>query len=93
MRLIFFFFAKSNFNRETLFYPCREYKCKDTVVSLYDLVGGNLEVKLAGNKTYAGLPSRSSGTFLLLYRLFLQRPSFVGFSFHIPTCVARETYN
>lgn len=33
----------------------------DTVISLYDLVGGNLEVKLAGNKTYMGLTSRSSG--------------------------------
>lgn len=43
-----------NFNR-------RDFKCKDTVVSLYDLVGGNLEVKLTGNKTYLGLPNRTLG--------------------------------
>lgn len=48
---------------------CREFKCKDTVISLYDLVGGNLEVKLAGNKTYIGLPSRSSGKFLSILLL------------------------
>lgn len=39
----------------------RDFKCKDTVVSLYDLVGGNLEVKLTGNKSYLGLPNRTLG--------------------------------
>lgn len=47
-------------------FNCRDFKCKDTVVSLYDLVGGNLEVKLTGNKTYLGLPNRTLGDFILL---------------------------
>lgn len=39
----------------------RDFKCKDTVVSLYDMIGGSLEVKLTGNKTYLGLPNRTLG--------------------------------
>lgn len=50
-------------------FNCRDFKCKDTVVSLYDLVGGNLEVKLTGNKTYLGLPNRMTGECELLTRL------------------------
>jgi hypothetical protein len=42
-------------------FNCRDFKCKDTVVSLYDLVGENLEVKLTGNKSYSGLPNRTLG--------------------------------
>ncbi|CAO1428660.1 unnamed protein product [Diamesa hyperborea] len=37
----------------------RDFKCKDTMVSLYDLVGGNLEIRLTGNKSYYGLPNRT----------------------------------
>lgn len=44
-------------------FNCRDFKCKDTVVSLYDLVGGNLEVKMTGNRSYLGLPNRTLGKF------------------------------
>jgi hypothetical protein len=47
--------------RNPINFNCRDFKCKDTVVSLYDLVGENLEVKLTGNKTYSGLPNRTLG--------------------------------
>ncbi|XP_058836869.1 uncharacterized protein LOC131693231 [Topomyia yanbarensis] len=36
----------------------RDFKCKDTIVSLYDLVG-NLEIKQTGNLSYPGLPNRT----------------------------------
>lgn len=52
---------KVNFLNFFSIHSSREVKCTDTVVSLYDLVGGNLEVKLTGNKSYVGLPSRSLG--------------------------------
>ncbi|XP_049541678.1 uncharacterized protein LOC125954974 [Anopheles darlingi] len=37
----------------------RDFKCKDTIVSLYDLVG-NLEIKPIGNISYTGLPNRTT---------------------------------
>lgn len=49
---------------------CRDFKCKDTVVSLYDLVGGNLEVKLTGNRTYLGLPNRTLGANMKFLPIF-----------------------
>jgi hypothetical protein len=49
-----------NFNR-------RDFKCKDTVVSLYDLVGGNLEVKMTGNKSYFGMPNRTLGEIFFFF--------------------------
>lgn len=48
-------------HRNPINFNCRDFKCKDTVVSLYDLVGGSLEVKLTGNRTYMGLPNRTLG--------------------------------
>lgn len=50
-----------NFMANPINFNCRDFKCKDTVVSLYDLVGENLEVKLTGNKSYLGLPNRTLG--------------------------------
>lgn len=38
----------------------RDIKCKDAIVSLYDLVG-NLEIKQTGNVSYPGLPNRTTG--------------------------------
>lgn len=55
----------SNSDSDPINVNCREFKCKDTVVSLYDLVGGNLEVKLTGNRTYLGLPNRTLGAYNL----------------------------
>uniref|UniRef100_A0A8D8NCV2 Collagen alpha-2(IV) chain n=1 Tax=Culex pipiens TaxID=7175 RepID=A0A8D8NCV2_CULPI len=37
----------------------RDFKCKDNIVSLYDLVG-NLEIKQTGNVSYPGLPNRTT---------------------------------
>ncbi|XP_029726008.1 uncharacterized protein LOC109409677 [Aedes albopictus] len=37
----------------------RDIKCKDAIVSLYDLVG-NLEIKQTGNVSYPGLPNRTT---------------------------------
>nr|XP_040223621.2 uncharacterized protein LOC120949998 isoform X1 [Anopheles coluzzii]XP_040223622.2 uncharacterized protein LOC120949998 isoform X1 [Anopheles coluzzii] len=37
----------------------RDFKCKDTIVSLYDLVG-NLEIKPIGNVSFTGLPNRTT---------------------------------
>ncbi|XP_058066381.1 uncharacterized protein LOC131216002 [Anopheles bellator] len=37
----------------------RDFKCKDTIVSLYDLVG-NLEIKPIGNVSYTGLSNRTT---------------------------------
>lgn len=56
-------FFTHNFVSDPINFNCREFKCKDTVVSLYDLVGGNLEVKLTGNRTYLGLPNRTLGAY------------------------------
>lgn len=49
----------------------REYKCKETLLTLYDLVG-NLEIKQAENRSYAHLPNRTFGEnlFLFLIRYF-----------------------
>ena len=41
-------------------YLCfRDFKCKDTIFSLYDLVGGDLEIKPTGNTSYPGFPNRN----------------------------------
>lgn len=38
----------------------KEFKCKETLLTLYDLVG-NLEIKQAENRSYAHLPNRTFG--------------------------------
>lgn len=45
----------------------REFKCKDTLVTLYDLVG-HLEIKPTENVKYPGLPNRTFGMYLLYYK-------------------------
>lgn len=42
----------------------RDFKCKDNIVSLYDLVG-NLEIKQTGNVSYPGLPNRTTGKHII----------------------------
>lgn len=37
----------------------KDFKCKDAILSLHDLVGGSLEVKPTGNLTYPGLQNRT----------------------------------
>lgn len=37
----------------------RDFKCKDTIFSLHDLVGGDLEIKPTGNISYPGFPNRT----------------------------------
>lgn len=49
----------------------RDIKCKDAIVSLYDLVG-NLEIKQTGNVSYPGLPNRTTGALLLNYVHFVR---------------------
>lgn len=61
MRINDGFNVSLDFIENPINFNCRDFKCKDTVVSLYDLVGGSLEVKLTGNKTYWGLPNRTLG--------------------------------
>lgn len=41
---------------------CPDFKCKDSLVTLYDLVG-NLEIKPTENN-YPGLPTRVTGKFI-----------------------------
>lgn len=44
----------------------REFKCKDTLVTLYDLVG-HLEIKPTENVNYPGLPNRTFGKCFIFY--------------------------
>lgn len=37
----------------------RDFRCKDTIFSLYDLVGGDLDIKPTGNQSYPGFPNRT----------------------------------
>lgn len=39
----------------------RENKCKDTILSLYDLIGGKLDITPTRGTRYAGLPNRTIG--------------------------------
>lgn len=53
-----------------LLYHYRDLKCKDAVISLYDLIGGHLEMRPTGrNITYPGLPNRTTGK-LFIYKKF-----------------------
>lgn len=51
-------------------YVERDIKCKDAIVSLYDLVG-NLEIKQTGNVSYPGLPIRTTGALSVIYELLI----------------------
>ncbi|XP_059613225.1 uncharacterized protein LOC132259559 [Phlebotomus argentipes] len=37
----------------------KDFKCKDTIVSLFDLIGGHLSIMPTGNRSYPGLPNRT----------------------------------
>uniref|UniRef100_A0A1B0CMG6 Uncharacterized protein n=1 Tax=Lutzomyia longipalpis TaxID=7200 RepID=A0A1B0CMG6_LUTLO len=39
----------------------KDFKCKDTIVSLFDLIGGHLSITATGNRSYPGLPNRTMG--------------------------------
>lgn len=44
-------------------------KCKDTIVSLHDLIGLELEITPTGNKRYRGLANRTMGELRIVIKV------------------------